>query len=195
MPIRIYLAPITQIERGLRVFNASRCLLYPISGGTSAIMPDPHKAWCLTWVDATDEEHTTIAADPTIRPLGTALVLDTLYSDLGQGVRTAIETAAENNRVPMDWIGPATTVRDVVRHIIRLLLCVQLLQADFPEVDLDLTFNTIGAAQRNRILTWCTNNGISTTGLTNSTPIRAILRALIVRYPNWTTHQLGTWEV
>lgn len=113
--------------------------------------------------------------------------LDATFGTLAEPVQTAIISRLGARRIPTDWIGPATTLRAILRYVIGLLhLCGGgWLGADFPEVDLAQTFSTLPAAQRTRLRTWATAQGYSLADAQNTWTIRQVLHALIVRYPRW----------
>lgn len=138
------------------------------------------KPWCLCLVTVPDVESAllnTISLDAQTVDLRFGRdALDMLVSDLPQAVREAAANFLEARGVPMDWITPSTTVREVIQFIVRLLKAVQSLDADYPEVDLDQTFSTIPAAQRNRIRNWAVARGLPVGAISNSTPIRTIVR-------------------
>lgn len=184
MTRRIYIAPIVSETIGSRIRNYSKVYVYTGFGGASkpSVMPNPVKTWCITTCDVDDTLHADIVADTDIFYIP-AHRLDDTWADFTPAQRTAIANKLEAVRIPMDWITTSTTVRDLLRMSVRTFHLVSMLKTDYPEVGLDTTFGDLNAAWRNRILTWADNNGVSTAGLTNTTTIRVLLRALVVRYP------------
>jgi hypothetical protein len=189
MTRRLYLAPIVTLPIGIRAPLASKVLEYGRLPNISSVL-SRDKTWCISSADFDDAHHTLVAADPAIVsiPFGS---LDNTWNDFSVNQRAAIGERLEALRVPLDWISAGTSVADLLRHATRTALLGQMLKADaLDDVSLDSTFGQIPAARRNRILNWCANNGVDTTGLSGSTTIRAMLRALVLRFPWNAGHEL-----
>lgn len=201
MDIRYYLAPIVQIEIGPRSVTASKVLIYlDHSTGDShaSIMPNPYKQWALSWVEAGETTHAAIQADSAIRLIpfwdsgGNYLPLTAQVVDVVEPYRTNIATYLENHRIPTGWITGSMTLRRILRYIIQILVTVQRLEDDFPELDLDAQVSSIPIAQRQRINAWMDDNGIETGDITNSWSIRQVLQRIIDQYGWQAVYSLGT---
>lgn len=189
MTRRLYLAPIVTLAIGNRSPLASKVLEYGRPPNVSSVL-SRNKTWAITSADFDDTQHALVAADAEITPIPFGS-LDNTWNDFTVQQRTAIGNRLEALNVPMDWITVNTSVADLLRMAARVALLGQMLKADaLDDVSLDSTFGQLPASRRNRILTWANDNDVDTTGLTNSTTIRAMLRALVVRYPWNTTHEL-----
>lgn len=189
MTRRLYLAPIVTLTLGNRSPLASKVLEYGVQPNISSVL-SRNKTWCISSADFDDTQHALVAADPEITSIPFAS-LDNTWNDFTPAQRTAIGSRLEALAVPMDWIAVNTSVADLLRMATRVALLGQMLKADaLDDVSLDSTFGSLPAARRNRILAWSAANGVDTTGLTGSTTIRAMLRALVVRYPWNVTHEL-----
>lgn len=142
------------------------------------------KSWCIARVQDDNSaglvDFTAMDADALcVRlPIGPD-VLNRQFGSFTQAVQDAIVARLEDYRLPADLITSTMTVRQIIGYVIRLLFAAQQLGIDFPELDLAATWDTVPAAQRQRILDWATAHGISTSGLTNSTPIRTIVKRLL----------------
>lgn len=192
MAVRYYLAPV--IPHPSRAsLNISRCNLYVGAevGQQNAIGELSVKGWCVTRVEAPDADAvwTQLDADGLLTRIPVGL-LDTPVSDMTQAQRDAIAQEMAARNIPYDWVTAGTTLRDVIGYVIRLLRLTRLLRADYPNVSLDLTWGSIPAAVRTRVLNWATANGISTAGLNNNSTVRQILRRIIAQYP-WPPQGLG----
>ena len=182
MPSRLYLSPIVQINLNGRTPFASKVLEYVRKPGITSIMPNPYRNWCLTYCrDITNTEHNLIDADSEIREIPFS-ALDLTVSELTSNQRTAIQNWLENNQIPIDWITGSTTIRELLRFIIRFAHLIQILKNDFPSELLDATVSDIPNARRQRMLNWAQANNIDTSGITLLTPIRVVLRHLINNY-------------
>ena len=189
MTRRIYLAPIVTLTIGDRRPLASKVLEYGRLPNISSVL-SRNKIWALTSCDFDDAQHNLVSADPEIVTIPGSRLNDT-WNDFTTGQRTAIGDRLETLRVPLDWIQSTTTVADLLRHAARVALLGQMLKTDaLDDVSLDSTFGSLPAARRNRILDWANANGVDTTGLSGSTTIRALLRALVMRFPWNITHEL-----
>lgn len=194
MAARYYIAPIIQHPTRINQ-NMSRCQLYLGAevGQQNSSQDKSIKAWCITRVSAPagDPVWAELDADAQLTRIPVAL-LDTRFADLTQGQRDAIAAEFAARDIPSDWVTANTTLRQVIGYAVRLLRLTKrdMLGGDYPNISLDLTWGNIPAATRNRVLTWATNHGISTAGLTNASTIRQILRRIIEQYP-WPRQALG----
>lgn len=190
MPVQFYLSPMRQglIARNPdiwtpRVYEYLSVGGYAMHGGSQA-----QKGVVFVVVSAPQDELDAIDADPLVRRIPVPYAaLDTTFGELSADTQTAAIERLTALRVPTHWINANTPLRQIVRYLIGLLHLVGAgwLGNDFPEVDLDQTFSTLTATQRNRIRTWATNQGYSLSDVPNTTTVRTVLHALIVRYPRW----------
>jgi len=191
--IRYYLAPIVQttLPNG-RTPNVVKPFIYiDMSQGDryAAMMPNPWKMWGLCKI--TTELQSTlddIAGDADIKLIpffsntGVYLDLSATVADVNPTDRQKIANFLEERRIPTDWIEGGTTLREVMRFVVRLLMLVQKLKANFPELDIDDTWSDIPAAKRTKIRAWADNHNIDYSDVTADTPIRQILKWFIIRY-------------
>lgn len=190
MTRRLYIAPIVTLSIGSRSPLGSKVLEYGIQQGISSVL-SRDKTWALTTADFDNTQHALVAADPDITDVPFS-ALDNTWNDFTVQQRTAIGNRLETFHVPMDWISGSTSVADLIRMAARVALIGQMLKADaLDNISLDSTFGSLSAARRNRILAWAADNNVDTTGLSGSTTIRAMLRALVVRFPWNATHELA----
>lgn len=189
MTRRLYLAPITNPLSSRPAALGSKVLEYGVQPRITSVL-SRDKAWAITSADFDDTQHDLVNADSDITYIP-ANRLDDTWNDFTSGQRTAIGNRLEALHVPMDWISVNTSVADLVRMAVRTALLGQMLKADaLDDIGLDTTFGQLPAARRNRIIAWANDNSVDTTGLSGSTTIRAMLRALVVRFPWNINHEM-----
>ena len=187
MSIQYYLAPWQTILTPHGSAQASRVLTYARLN-TSTVKANGVKAWCLTGIDTDAAIHAALAGDPDIfaLPFG-ALDLDSFVSSIPTAKRNAMAAWMENHGLPTDWIVGTTTVREVVKQIIRALLACQRLGIDYPETSLDNTWATLPLRMQNAIRDLLQRGAVPIADITASTPVRAIVRkfALYAEVVKW----------
>jgi hypothetical protein len=148
--------------------------------------------WLLVRADVSTVQHATLTADPRIQYLpleengtGRVLAFDEPISMIRAAVRVAIAAALEAKHVPTDDFDASTTVRDLLRRVIRRCLLRQLLGADDYSELLDQTVADIPAAKRNRIAAKLTELGFDLSGFSGATTIRELLRGLATQPVKW----------
>ena len=166
--------------------------------GHSAAHAYPVKDWCVAYVDAPESVHTAIRADSeiTLIPLwndaSEYLPLTATVSQINTASRQNMATFLENHRVPTGWITGDMTIGRVIKYVVQILMIAQMLEDDYPELNLDTQVSAIPAAQRQRIVQWMNNHGIETQDIDLQWTVRQVL-ARIIRDYGWSgVMALGT---
>lgn len=197
--IRYYLSPIIQILP--RNANGPKLHIYmDFAAGEaySCVNPYPYKPWALVYVEASESTHAAIQADIdiTLVPFwdsgGEYLPLTAQVLDVAEPYRSNIAAFMESHRIPTGWITGTMTLGRVVRYIIQILQIVQMLQDDYPELELDMTVKDIQATKRQRILQWMGAHGIETQDIALSWTIRQVLGRIIRDFGWQAILHLGT---
>lgn len=199
MPIRWYLAPYVQGSLGNRTVNASKIFFLARAFGepsahVSVVKANPWKSWCLTRLDGTDPLHSSVQADaevtliPLWDSLGEYLAMSDTVGEIDSVYRQQMANFLEARRVPLGWVTVGMQIRLVIRIIIRIMQMVQMMGNNFPDLDLDDTVGDIPSAQRQAVQDWMDNNGIDTSEIVLTTPIRAVLKRIFDEYP-WRPQQ------
>ena len=186
MSVRLYLCPMSTQVRNGRTVSAPRVLQYiPGYWGFQTLRGSNVRNLVVVAVEISDLEHADAVADALITALPLPDELDLTAGDLSQAVRDAILARLNTERVPTDWITLAQPARVIIRWILRHLVCVQELQSDWPDVDLSQTVGTLPAALRNRLRTYAVTRGYDISDITNTTTVRALVRAFVERRTDW----------
>lgn len=109
-----------------------------------------------------------------------------LSPTLTAGQVTNVQTKLEAIGVPAQWVTTSLTWLQVVRIVLHMLSLIQHFAAVhnvagftfLQGANLSAALNTLPASVRQDLLTSATDLGLSTTGITGSTTIRAALKAL-----------------
>jgi hypothetical protein len=193
MAFRFYLCGMAVISpAGPRPRTAPRVLLYAPAARWAMVYGGTGKGVCVCLADTTDEEHAAALGDagivaPPINPDA----MDVPVGSIPAAWQTAVAAWLDARRIPRDWIVGSTTLRELLRYIIRLLeICRDgRLSGNYPEADLDLTVGSLSQAQRGALRDWATARGYDISDITASTTIRALVRALVERHPRFTQPQ------
>jgi hypothetical protein len=190
---RFYVA--RTIGDGLSRATAFRSKLYEylVNDGTQDFWSWSNRAWprqfCLAFCDTT--LHATMAADPDIVALSPELAdvpavstwLDGPVGTLPAGIVTALE----NGGIPVDWVDGTTTRRQLWRFVSGWHFIVQRFSGSgdvdgfaFMQRNLDNTVSQVPVGARNRISAWMTANGIDSSWIVGATPVRAVVRFILV---------------
>jgi len=130
--------------------------------------------------------HATIDGDTDIQALSPELANQaaaTSWLDSAITAPAAVLTAIEGDRIPVDDV---TTNRQLMRRLAIYHRLGNLLLAN-RETDaigllrssLSLTVADLTAAVRNRVQSWMTERGISTTGITGTTTLRDVVKRIV----------------
>jgi len=141
--------------------------------------------WMVVRVDVDAAQHAALGADARIQyiPLeengtGRVLDLDDRITLIRGSVRSQIAAELEARHIPTDDFDATTTVRQLLRRVMRRALLRQLLGGDDYIGLLDSTVGDIAAAKRQRVATRLESLGYDLTGITLATTVRAALRML-----------------
>ena len=187
MSLAYYLAPWQTVVTPHGPVQASRVLTYA-RPQTSTIKANGVKAFCLTGIDTDAVTHAAIAGDPAIFALPfSPTELEQRWDSILLARRTALGTALDNRRLPTDWITNSTTLREVLKQIIRALLACQRLGAFYPETSLDTRWNQISKAMQDAIIAELVRGGVAVADIAQTTLMRDIVRrfALYTEVVKW----------
>lgn len=115
----------------------------------------------------------------------------TTVPDLSQTVGSQlipVQTSLEALNVPSGWVTEATGYASLVRTVASLFLIFERLTSITPErlfgtVTLDTRWNQLPAAVRQQLLDVASSFNFSTAGMSGSTTVRQILKALWDQWP------------
>lgn len=200
MTVRFYLTPYGPgYLPGHPSTNASKVIIYLADDDSHAVVrANPWKNWSLAWVSAAEATHTAIQADAeiTLIPLWNAgmeyLPVSAQVSEIAEPYRSHISTFLENHRIPTGWIVGTTTIAQVLRRTIQILLTVQRLKDDYPEYGLETQVKDVPAQKRQRMLTWMNNHGIETSDINANWTIRQVLKRIVRDYGWQPIYHFGT---
>jgi len=160
----------------------------PPGVSTASIMSNPYKTWALTWVEAEDSVHQIIQEDAEIKLIpffnsnGDYLDLNASVSQLTTENRNKINAWLNAKAVPADWIADSHSIGDITGYIIRVLQVVQMLEDDYPELDLQTAVSDIEIAKYRRIRSWMQSNDIDISGFNSSSTVGQIIERIIAQY-------------
>jgi hypothetical protein len=134
-------------------------------------------------IGSTEDAALTANADVTAVP-------DNLDQQIGAGALAKIQTALENRNIPAGWLTAATTYRSALRTIVNMFKFFQKFIAvthiTVPvitgAITLNSTFNSLSAANRQRLIDTATALSFDTSGLTGAATMRQILKAIADQY-------------
>lgn len=139
------------------------------------------------WTDNTDIEHAAALAHADITYLntedagGNPILLDSPVSGITAVNRNAILATLESIGIPVDSVTGATTLRDVMGLVIKIIKYRGFLEKADLGTDLTLTLADIPPLKKKAIKRRLTNQGINVTGLTNTTTIRDAFNYLLTQ--------------
>jgi len=114
-----------------------------------------------------------------------AQILNAPFSSYPLAWRNAARTKLESLGVNTEWITGASTMKDVLRQIVKLFSVAQVAdghgQTDVKEFirgNLDVQVSAIPVAQRQAIGAWLQSRGIDTSWITGSTTVRQVVASL-----------------
>ena len=113
------------------------------------------------------------------RVVGTGAMTDQIRSrasDLASAAGGNCQDKIADGAVAGDWCLSVVDCRDHTSLIADPNVQV------FPDMTLDALLNTISAAQRNAILTFCTNHGIDVSSIKNTDAFRLLIRVVGRRF-------------
>ena len=160
---------------GGRPVKASRCLLYgqwnltPNSSVTigGARGDGTGRPICLTRVDQANTTHNLISADPAIRRLP--------FPNTSAQLQSAVSNDLEAFGFDSSWIQPATPAREIMRYLLRVIIGIKEMGADYPAGNLANRWDTLSGSQRNRVVSYLRKWHVPTNDLANDTPLRTVV--------------------
>ncbi len=176
MTIRVYLMPIVVGSRGRFASIRLPKYLGLVDGRSCTMLRYGQEDACLFVADATDDQHAALLANSDVRAFPADL--DTVVTS---GARTQIVNALEALNVPAQWVANGQTFRIVLRRLagIFALQCNMEGRAlRFLQASLDSQVSTLPQAVRNGMQDAADALGLSTTGITGTTTLRAALAAI-----------------
>lgn len=134
---------------------------------------------CLLVADVTQEQHEALTANVDV-----ASPPQNIDQQVSEIAIPAVKAVLEELRIPADWVTSAYTYRQILRMVAGLFQFAQRYHAMHGEalVDskaaLDLRWNQIPLARRNRIIATVNELGYDYSGITSTWTVRRILRHL-----------------
>lgn len=208
MPIRIYMAP--HIGAGHSNYweanswtDSSGPWRSPLhkyrniaAGDKFDFTHHPARRISISAMGAVSATHDAIDADSTITPIIPARAADmpallaifnTPFSSYPLAWRNAARAKLEGWGVNTEWITGTHTMKDVLRHVLKLFHIVQRADglqlsnvlAFFRQANLDATVASIPAAQRNAIGSWLTERGYDTSWIVGTTTLRQVVHSIV----------------
>jgi hypothetical protein len=199
MLVQLYVAP--QIGTGTRA-DPYRSVIQnyiDISAGESfdeIDFPSRRKSICAVF--ALQATHDVINADNTIIPLLPSIqpdeaawhaILDTPLTEFPSAWKTAASTKLEAAGIPVDWIISTTTLRDLLRYILRVFAWCQIVTGQgnvnvmaFLSNNIDATVGSLSTAQRNAVRTWMQGVGLDTLWILGTTLVRQVVTFIVNNY-------------
>lgn len=103
-----------------------------------------------------------------------------------------IQTTLEAANLPAEWVDTSLTYRQVLRRVRRIITFMQRWQGLFGDrlfvngVTLDTRWNQLGGVQQQRLRDVAASLQLDTTGITNTSTLRQILRTVADQLPDIT---------
>lgn len=177
--IRLYFVPLVEIVRDGEPIPNSRCPKYFYGSGVEWSLIDYGLiAVCLIAADVSTAQHNAVAAQADV-----IAIPQNLDNQIGVNL-AAVRSRVEQLRIPGNWAQAANTYRELLRMIGGLFQFAQRHhglhnQVIVPEnINLDQTWSNLPLVWRQNLAETAASFGYDTSGVTASTPIRAILKAL-----------------
>lgn len=195
MPFRIYVVPVLTVvgphstSRVPKYFYWTEAVITPGSYGLVGYGGEP---WVLVGADLSPADDATIVGEPD----AFAFPFD-LTPQLTAPQVTNVRAKLEAANLPGGWISTADTWAGVFRGVAGMCTFAQRFKGLYETtnpgtgaapslfgagVTLDTLFGAMPAAVQDAIIATANDQGIPTTGLTASTPLRAILRTMADAY-------------
>ena len=188
MTLRYYIAPWQTVSVPHNpVAQGSGVLVYS-RFNTSTIKANGVKPFCLTAIDTDLVMHDTIAKDSLIFQLPIDPDrLDLRWDSLLLADRTLLGDALDTRRIPTSWIVDATTLREVLKQLIRTLLACQRLGVNYPEAPLDTRWNQLPKGMQDAIRADLVEQGVLVEDIAQTTTLDGVVRkfALATKTVKW----------
>jgi hypothetical protein len=206
MPVRIYIAP--QIGSGI-VLSADPSTWSDTTGPFRSLLNNyinlaagegfdeidhPARRISICTVEASAATLDAIEADARVVPVipiratdrtHLAQILNAPFSSYPLAWRNAARTKLESLGVNTEWITGTSTMKDVLRQIVKLFSVAQVADGhgqtgvkEFIRGNLDVQVSAIPTAQRQAVGAWLQSRGIDTSWITGSTTVRQVVASL-----------------
>lgn len=179
MAIRFYFTPLVPCIRNGEAIPNSRCPKYFAGSGVEwSLMDYGLIPICLIAADVTTAQHNSVSAQPDV-----VSIPQNLDSQIGANLAT-VRSRIEQLRIPGNWAQATDTYRTLLRMIGGLFqfaqrhhgLHNQIIVPD--NINLNQTWGDLPLAWRQNLAATAASFDYDTSGVTASTPIRTILKAL-----------------
>jgi hypothetical protein len=159
-----------------------------------------HRMFSLCMLQAEDATHSIVAGMPEVTrlsPLADTYEdflsdIDRPWTDFPEQARTEAAARLENDGgIPMSWIGPAASIRNIIRYIMKCQNVInqrlrgeKKIQAlEFFKKHLNDQVKDIPVIQRNEIKDWMASKGLITEWISVNTFVREVLHFIVENLP------------
>jgi hypothetical protein len=190
--IRFYIAPRILRTDDSGEYYSSLLNDFIAAGESFSEIDNPARRISICCVNASSTTHAAILADSRVfvaSPLANDFAelkqkLETLFNSIA-GVAT-IKTKLENNGINTAWISASSTLRDVLRYLLRIFTIGQLTYGknesdimEFLRNNLDTQVVNISLTIRNKVKAWMQSKGLDVSWIVGATTVRQILHYIV----------------